>query len=657
MKNNLISSIASWKSAALLGLVALIATVAFSGVLSTTKIADAQAGTTNPATTSISASPGETVTIYFTGSGTRFLIASDSVGTATFAVNGSTAVRCTDNSHLPPASTPNCDQDTDDDEIALRVTVSANSALGEIYVQQTTRSNGEVSVQHEATIVVAAADPPTAIQSPAPLASIPSAGAAGTGREISVNVVKASGAVVGGQSLNVQATVGSLSTDGSGNCAPNLTDHDGDSGTPDVPSLANGRTFCLISTATDADPNTAGNQPGPAKVYLFGSGTPGTATVKFSIPAHGLELTKSVVIHGAVAKITAEPLQSSIEIGGKTFIVVTITDASDNPLTGETAAVATNVLGLKKITAPQTPESVAAVKVETDASVNKERTAGTLTASIGDLPSCAEHAAVAADAGPPVVIAQAASTGTDAKGKCVIQVSAPQGPPLGSDPASATRGTHTVTVVATALSAKPDPKEVTVEISVGGAVDSITSDAPARVDPLSETAITVTVWDDASVPVGGVPIRIDKVEGAGLITSGATSLDTDPVTTGNQPTMTSNGRHKFTYLAPRGGTAVFRVVAGSGPAAKVDLIEIAIGAEAPAPTWSSDPVSGWNNITWQGESGASIADNIPAGVTAVYHWNAASQSWEAYFAGASDVPGGMDFSTLTNGASYWIASD
>ena len=44
-------------------------------------------------------------------------------------------------------------------------------------------------------------------------------------------------------------------------------------------------------------------------------------------------------------------------------------------------------------------------------------------------------------------------------------------------------------------------------------------------------------------------------------------------------------------------------------------------------------------------------------MTAVYHWNAASQSWDAYFPGTDDVPGGMDFSTLTNGASYWIASN
>ncbi len=59
MKNNLISGIASWKSAALLAVVAMVAAVAFSGVLTNTQNAKAQ----DPA-------PGNSVTIVVGGSGT-----------------------------------------------------------------------------------------------------------------------------------------------------------------------------------------------------------------------------------------------------------------------------------------------------------------------------------------------------------------------------------------------------------------------------------------------------------------------------------------------------------------------------------------------------------------------------------------------------------
>ena len=66
MKSNLISAIAGWKSAALLALVAMVAAVAFSGVLSTSQTADAavqtRTGTTFAALTG-NATNGQTVYI------------------------------------------------------------------------------------------------------------------------------------------------------------------------------------------------------------------------------------------------------------------------------------------------------------------------------------------------------------------------------------------------------------------------------------------------------------------------------------------------------------------------------------------------------------------------------------------------------------------
>ena len=135
MKNNLISAIAGWKSAALLALVAMVAAVAFSGVLTSTESADAQAGGVN-------AVPGQTVTVAFDDIiQDRFRIDSDSEGSATFAHNGGQALRCANgaangcdvNDDTKPTTNPTTG-------ISVRVAVDEDSPIGEIYVQQVSRS-------------------------------------------------------------------------------------------------------------------------------------------------------------------------------------------------------------------------------------------------------------------------------------------------------------------------------------------------------------------------------------------------------------------------------------------------------------------------------------------------------------------------------------
>ncbi|MCY3646993.1 MAG: hypothetical protein OXH07_08470 [Chloroflexi bacterium] len=645
MKKNFISAIAGWKSAALLALVAMVAAVAFSGVLTSTQTADAQTDDSSDKSTA----PGGTVQLLFTSASDtndRFVIASTSTGTATFSANGSTSIRCRDNSNASP-STPGCDTNGADSGVQLSVKVDEDSPLGEIYVQVGTfnRTTGEFDVAGTVIITVAAPDPPTAIQLVGlPPASINMDGSAP--RHISVRVVKANGSMVGGVSLNVITTGGALETDGSGNCQAD------DSGAGTADQLDNGRAFCTVSTVVDADTNTDGNQPGPAKISLFGTGVPGSAKVTFSVAQPALTLETSVVLHGPVDSITADAEQSSIQIGGSTFIVVTISDAAGNPIPNETAAVTTNVFGGQVITAPETPQSVAAVKVVSAADVNKERNPRTVTAALGDIPSCAIHDAVAqvleADATEtnPATEGQAASTGTDSKGRCVIQIRAPQGPPLGGDPASATRGTHTVSVRADDLAAKPDPKAVVVEIHVGGAPASIETDAPASVDSLSSTTITVTVLDDEGVRVGSVGYSIDQIEGEGKITSGETDADS----------RTADGQAKFTYRAPREGTALFLITVPVGPSEISHTIEVAIGAapEAPSATWNNDLVSGQNLVVWNGADGADPSDGAADGVTAIWSYNTGSGSWDGYFPSAADVPGGNTLTSLSNGQAYVV---
>ena len=376
-------------------------------------------------------------------------------------------------------------------------------------------------------------------------------------------------------------------------------------------------------------------------VVLKGNGGTGTAEVAFRHLASGLSHTATVVLHGPAASITAEVDQGTIGVGGSTFIVVTATDADGNPAVGDASfGVRSNKPLVPAVTGPEVPAGSTATLVSY--AVNVDRLA---PGHPHYLPSCDDREAVPANpqADPPVV-GDPGSSGTSTAGKCVIQVSAPGGDtPSPAD--DATRGTHTITIGSETNVRIPT---VTVEIQVGGAPASIETDAPARVDSLSSTSITVTVLDDEGVRVGAVPITVDQVEGSGK---------TDDVATG----MTSDGRATFTFLAPlSAGEAVFLVRAGDAAAGQQiqDTITLAIGdapeeePEGPPPTWSAELASGTWNLVWHGEDGADPSAGAAEGVTAIWQWN--GSSWDGYFPEAADVPGGNTLTSLSYGAPYFV---
>lgn len=72
----------------------------------------------------------------------------------------------------------------------------------------------------------------------------------------------------------------------------------------------------------------------------------------------------------------------------------------------------------------------------------------------------------------------------------------------------------------------------------------------------------------------------------------------------------------------------------------------------------------WSLVTWPGEDGISPADalkgaggsaDITSRVTAIYGWDAATQTWSAYFPSAAGVPGANNLAALRTGTAYWVA--
>ena len=69
--------------------------------------------------------------------------------------------------------------------------------------------------------------------------------------------------------------------------------------------------------------------------------------------------------------------------------------------------------------------------------------------------------------------------------------------------------------------------------------------------------------------------------------------------------------------------------------------------------WTGATASASDALT--GSGAAAGGTNVSNDVTAVYAWNAATQSWRAYFPGGATIPGANDLTTLENGQSYWFA--
>ncbi len=546
-------------------------------------------------TNSVSAAPGDTVQIAVLGALAQVSITGTGDGvSASFAANDGQSISCADNT--------SCDENDTANEIQIDLNVADDSAEGYILLSVAGVAGTTPTAQVTKVITVSKAtqlgslDVATSSKTIAANDDNTTADDGGPNEADILATVKNASSPAGGlngQQVTFITTLGTLACPGSS-----------DANGANTIAAVSGVQVCSVWTTNQDNPLTADTDAadGFATVRLDGAKREGVATV--TVTTGGLTEQLEVTMYGTAKNLTAEPQQGSIEIGGEVYVVLTVTDDAGNPVAGQVVAPVTSPD--KEVEGPTDDAVLVVATKDTPAADSTTDSVGVgyskdfihATDASQNLPACGNDA-VGDLAGPSTEVF--ATDGTNADGKCVVHVTAPDEDGTDDD---ATRGAHTLNFAIGTIKAS-------ATIDVAGSPNSITTDAPASVDPASVTKITVSVWDDTNVLVGITEVKVRKVDGGGLIE--------DQGDGGSE--MTVDGQSAFTFIAPSGaGTAEILITAGdvsqrvmltigepedTGPT----VIELTDGPASTYVAWSDD----WGTVS------SSTFENV-AGLVVVWKW-------------------------------------
>ena len=293
--------------------------VAFAVLVSSTSTQTAEAATIDFAhddtDNAVSAAPGDTVNVAVNSAFANVSITGMASGvSASFAFNDGQSIQCADS-----ASATSCDVDDSDGDTAGRQNISGQTSValkiaddsGEGYILLSVGGLGGTTVNKVVNVSKA-----TLVGSLKITASPTTIAAADGVSTLTVEVKNAAGTPAGlnGEDVTLVTTLGTIQCTDTQTQACTATtanyDHDGDGNTDTV--------------------------PGGATVTLRGKGVEGVATITATLGTW--TDTATVTLYGTAKKLTAEPMQNSIEIGGEVYIVLTVKDGAGHPVSGQVIA-------------------------------------------------------------------------------------------------------------------------------------------------------------------------------------------------------------------------------------------------------------------------------------------------------------------------------
>ncbi len=525
--------------------------VALAVLLSASSTPTAQAAEIPVTSGTATVQPGDTAVMTQDGRIVRFTIdGENSTSTGSFASGGGQTIACSDDGSCDTGVTDDDPPVDVEDSIQVKLDVDSDSADGFIIVKYAVVIDalgavGDAANAGTIVITVTTQPKPDTLTAKPDSTSVAASDDAGNTDETTITATVKNdqdpSEGVEGETLTFITTLGLLDCDGAGNDAPSQV--------------------CQADTEED-DNSTDVNELGTATVMLIGGGRAGTATITVT---HGSVDPASVEVtfYGDAGDLTAAAEQDSVHIGGKVFVVLTVTDDAGNAVKGQTPIVTT---GDKGIVGPTDDSN----EVKTSALANK------LSKGKVAIPACEAHEGTEADPSTETE-AVAGSSGTNDDGQCVVEVSAPADDADTSDDEAATRGVNTLNFE---LGTGADKLTASVEIEVAGVPATIATDPAdgSYVGHLSETTITITVTDDEEVLAGATNVRVRKLEGGGLVEGDATDAITEAKPNGG--TLTKNGVATVTFTAPsRDGVVTLVIDAGKGTGSIRTALTLNIGTE------------------------------------------------------------------------------
>ena len=614
MKKNLISAIAGWKSAALLALVAMVAAVAFSGVLTTQTEAQAPADHT--------VIPGGSVEFTVTPPAS----AADAEVAQTLGTVVLDPV-----SDLGTLEEPSPTAGTDG-----TYTFQFNAAATAAYERVTVTipfSDADAADNQTVTIDV------VPVSSHAGGTALVIVNAAGTTDDVynirSDSTGKASFADNTGRSFIIcddreTGTDVTPDADASPPVGPPDCDYDNGTGNTDTYEGVSGQVTLRISIAKDSPKGiiyvTQGDNVATERQIVVGD--PPAAAANFTVkPATGDESAAAATGSATIEVTVTDDATPPGKVKGHAIIFVTTdgdlkaTDGACDAASEETSKTCTastednGVASAELVRATAGTATVTALAgklgakntevtffgAATDVSASSEQSSvefgGTLTVTLtvtdadgsavvgapGKVAlavtdpiegpaddakgvTVAHEETVAADAKPSdppycsgVKDDDELNGGTNGKGQCVVVVSAAGAP----DPATGGAWTINFELGSTDAEGKPTTLTESITLTVAGPPANIANDAEERYDQRAVATVTLTVTDEDGNLVGTQPISVDVVDGSVAL------LD--------EPENTKNGEASFTFVVRSNADGSAAFLARSGDAASI--IEIAVGPE------------------------------------------------------------------------------
>jgi len=401
------------------------------------------------------------------------------------------------------------------------------------------------------------------------------AGAATQAATLKASAANASIAATGGSTtINVEL----IGSDGSASAGRGVTLIASGVGTfsDDDCGATDGTQFCKVNT--DAQ--------GKAAIGYTGARSSGTATI--TVTAGGLSKQVTITLHGGADSIAAEMYEGTIQKGGEAnYVVVTVLDKTGQPIEGASPTV-------KSTTGP-------VVENDRDVDLNPAGTAN-------DIPACGDD---------PDGISSTTGLGANKNGQCVIELMAPK---------TSETGEHTITVQLARTGKTPLTAEATVEVVDKPA--SLVVTAPESVEPLSETAITVTVYDENGNLAGKNTVSARKIDGDGAIDKA--------------DVVTKNGVATFKYFAPSSGSVIVRFeVANTAANERIAITIAAAEADEPepepvveAPSLTPAPAGALTLSNFSGGTVDELAAALASCESGAGAYAAVGGSWLTYLPGA-----------------------